>query len=60
MGFFTHLLWVGEGVCSSVVCDGNVALLDVDVGSSILTHGAKLDQVRIRGKLLWVKWNRVA
>jgi hypothetical protein len=34
------------------VCDGDVALLNVDVGGAILAHGAQLDQVAVRLQLL--------
>lgn len=41
------LLGVGQGVGAAVVGDGDVALLNVNVGGAILAHGAQLDQVAV-------------
>mmetsp|Transcript_4627 Transcript_4627/g.19072 ORF Transcript_4627/g.19072 Transcript_4627/m.19072 type:complete len:343 (-) Transcript_4627:35-1063(-) len=46
------LLGVREGVGAAVVFDGDVTLLDVDVGGTVLAHGAELDEVALRGELL--------
>ena len=37
-----HLLRVGQGVSAAIVSDGDVTLLDVNVGGSILAHGTQL------------------
>ena len=46
------LLGVGQRVGAPVVRDGDVALLDVDVGRSVLAHRAQLDQVAVGLDLL--------
>mmetsp|Transcript_12276 Transcript_12276/g.26479 ORF Transcript_12276/g.26479 Transcript_12276/m.26479 type:complete len:333 (-) Transcript_12276:430-1428(-) len=46
------LLGVGQGVGASVVCDGDEALLDVDVGGAVLAHGAELHEVAVGLDLL--------
>ena len=38
----------GQPVLAAVVGDGEEAFLDVDIGRSILAHGAQLDEVRLR------------
>ena len=47
-----RLLGVGQRVGAAVVRDGDVALLDVDVGRAVLAHRAQLHQVALRRKLL--------
>ena len=42
------LFWEGQGVGASLVVDGDEALLDVNVGGTILAHGAQLDKVALR------------
>mmetsp|Transcript_38901 Transcript_38901/g.110107 ORF Transcript_38901/g.110107 Transcript_38901/m.110107 type:complete len:231 (+) Transcript_38901:767-1459(+) len=46
------LLGVGQGVGAAVVGDGEVALLDVNVGGAVLPHGAELHQVAVRADFL--------
>jgi hypothetical protein len=46
------LLGVGEGVSAAVVGDGDVALLNVNVGRAILTHRPQLHQVAVGLELL--------
>ena len=46
------LLGVGEGVCAAIVGDGDVALLNVNVGRPVLSHRAQLHQVAVRLELL--------
>lgn len=48
------LLGVGEGVSAAIVGDGDVALLDVNVGCPVLSHRAQLHQVAVRLELLQV------
>ena len=48
----SHLLGVGQGVGAAIVGDGDVALLNVDVGCPVLAHRAQLDQVAVRLELL--------
>jgi hypothetical protein len=47
----SRLLGIGQGILAAVVLDGDVSLLDVNVGSAVLTHGAQLHQVAV-GKFL--------
>lgn len=51
----TTLFRVRQRICSTVVRDGQVTFLDVDVRSTVFTHRAEFDQVAIRRKL----FNRV-
>ena len=51
----SHLFGVGEGVGAAVVGDGDVALLNVNVGRPILAHSAQLHQVAVRLELLRTK-----
>mmetsp|Transcript_33118 Transcript_33118/g.55486 ORF Transcript_33118/g.55486 Transcript_33118/m.55486 type:complete len:277 (+) Transcript_33118:1036-1866(+) len=46
------LLGEGQRVGAAVVGDGDVALLDVDVGGAVLAHGAQLHQVALGGVVL--------
>ena len=46
------LLRVREGIGATVVGDGDVTLFDVDIRGTVLTHGAELDHVALRGELL--------
>ena len=48
----SHLLGVGQGVSAAIVSDGDITLLDVYVGRSILAHGAQLHQVAVWLELL--------
>ena len=51
----TTLFRVRQRICSTVVRDGQVTFLDVDVRSTVFTHCAEFDQVAIRREL----FNRV-
>ena len=46
------LFRVREHILTSVVLNLNVSLLNVDIRSSVLSHGSKLDKVAIGGQLL--------
>ncbi len=49
---FARLLGVGEGVGAAVVGNGDVALLNVNVGRAILAHRPQLHQVAVWLELL--------
>lgn len=46
------LLGVGEGVSAAIVGDRYIALLNVNVGSSVFSHRAQLHKVAVRLELL--------
>ena len=37
---WSDLLWEGQGVGTALVVDGDEALLNIDVGGAIFSHGA--------------------
>ena len=47
-----RLFGVGQAVFAPIVLDGDVTLFNVDVGSAVLTHGAKFDEVNILVELV--------
>lgn len=40
MRLMADLFWEGQGVSAALVIDCDEALLDINVGGAILTHGA--------------------
>jgi hypothetical protein len=48
----TDLLWIGQSISAAVVGDGEVTLLDVNVGGAILPHGSQLHQLAVWPQLL--------
>ena len=50
-----RLLRIGESISPAVVRDGNVPLFDVNIGSSIFTHGPQFHQVTV-----WIEFLSMA
>ena len=42
-----YLFGEGQGVGAALVVDGDEALLNVNIGSAVLAHGAQLHQVAL-------------
>src|ERR1700688_1872310 len=42
-----RLLWIRQHILAAVVLNGDVAFLDIDIRSAVLTHGAQLNQVAL-------------
>ena len=47
-----RLLGIGQPVCSTVVCNRDESLFDVDVRRSVLAHRPELHQMTLRLELL--------
>src|SRR5664279_2346649 len=44
----TRLFGIRKNILTAVVVDGDVTLFDIDVRSTVLTHGSKFDEMTIR------------